>query len=93
MWEKYADQGLVIVGVNLDNKVEDAHQFLKEYPAQFDVVYDSDKSLAKEFDVVAMPSSFLIGRDGEVRAAHLGFKVKLQDEYEAAIVEALRQEH
>jgi len=36
-----------------------------------------------------MPSSYIIGRDGDIVTRHLGFKVKKQDEYEAILVEAL----
>jgi peroxiredoxin len=36
-----------------------------------------------------MPSSYVIGRDGEIITRHLGFKVKRQDEYEAVLREAL----
>jgi peroxiredoxin len=36
-----------------------------------------------------MPSTYIIGRDGEIHAKHFGFKVKKQDEYEAVISEAL----
>lgn len=37
-----------------------------------------------------MPSSFVFNRNGELVARHLGFKVKKQDEYEALLVNALR---
>ena len=36
-----------------------------------------------------MPSSYIVDRQGKIAATHLGFKVKKQDEYEAAIREAL----
>ena len=87
--DKYGEDGLVIIGVNLDRERTAADEFLAEFPARFSIVYDETKELAKEFGVVAMPSSYLIGRDGEIRKRHYGFKVKKQDEYEAAIVEAL----
>lgn len=90
MHDKYAEQGLVIVGVNLDMEQSDAAKFLEEYPAEFAIVYDADKQLARQFDVVAMPSSYVFGRDGQIAARHMGFKVKQQDEYEALIVEALQ---
>jgi cytochrome c biogenesis protein CcmG/thiol:disulfide interchange protein DsbE len=90
MHSKYAGEGLVIVGVNLDMERADAERFLAEYPADFTVVYDSNQELARRFEVVAMPSSYVIGRDGQVVARHMGFKVKQQDDYEALIVEALR---
>ncbi len=89
MQAKYGDDGLVIVGVNLDRSRSDAEAFLAEYPADFEIVYDTDASLAREYGVQAMPSSIVFGRDGSVRERHMGFKVRQQDEYEAAIVAAL----
>ena len=90
MHAKYADDGLVIIGVNLDNDAESAQEFLAEFPADFKIYYDTEKELARKFGVQAMPSTYIIGRDGEIHAKHFGFKVKQQDEYEAVIVDALR---
>ena len=92
MHRKYAGQGLVIIGVNVDREPDDAARFLQMYPAQFEIRYDSDGILAREYDVQGMPTSFVIGRDGRLSARHHGFKVKRQHEYEAAIVAALEQE-
>lgn len=92
MHAKYEDQGLVIIGVNLDHSEEDAAAFLAEFPADFQIHYDREMHLAQKFEVQAMPSSYVIGRTGEVKARHLGFKVKRQDEYEAVLVEALNEE-
>lgn len=89
MHDKYAADGLVIIGVNLDNEPADAAEFLAEFPASFGIHYDRDKALAEQFEVMAMPSSYIIGRDGQVFKRHLGFKVREQDEYEAAIAAAL----
>ena len=80
MHDKYADQGLVIVGVNLDMERSAADEFLQEFPPKFMIHFDESKELAKEFGVVAMPSSYLVGSDGEIRKRHYGFKVKKQDE-------------
>ena len=91
MHQRYAEKGLVIIGVNLDADVEDAKGFLADYPAEFRIHFDTDAVLAEEYGVEAMPSSFVIGRDGEIRARHLGFKVKQQNEYEAILVEALAE--
>ena len=60
MQQKYADDGLIIIAVNLDNNSTDAVKFLRDYPAKFRIVYDTDKELAREYGVQAMPSSFLI---------------------------------
>lgn len=92
MQTKYHDDGLVIVAVNVDNDLADAKRFLADYPPGFQIHFDENKSLAREYEVVAMPSSFLIGRDGQIVEKHLGFKVLKQDEYEAAIRAALKTE-
>ncbi len=89
MHGKYEDDGLVIIGVNLDQERSEADAFLDEFPASFRIHFDDTKDLAREFDVVAMPSSYLINRNGDLVKRHFGFKVKQQDEYEAAIVAAL----
>lgn len=89
MQAKYAAEGLVIIGVNLDNDNASATEFLAEFQPDFKIVYDLDKDLAREYDVVAMPTSYVINRDGSLRKRHLGFKVKLQSEYEAEIIAAL----
>lgn len=89
MQARYGDDGLVVVGVNVDEDPAAAEAFLMEYPADFEIFYDTGGALANQYDLPGMPSSFVIGRDGELAASHLGFKVKKQDEYEAAIVAAL----
>ncbi len=92
MHAKYAEQGLVVIGVNMDANQKDAAAFLEDYPAAFKIHYDTEAILAREFGVEAMPSSFVIGRDGQIKARHLGFKVKRQDEYEAILVDALGEQ-
>jgi thiol-disulfide isomerase/thioredoxin len=89
MQEKYGDDGLVIIGVNMDSDATEADSFLQNYPAEFEIIYDPDGGLAREYEVIAMPTSYIIGRDGEVITRHLGFKVKRQDEYEAVLMESL----
>lgn len=91
MHETYRDDGLVIIGVNLDMERSEAERFLEEFPPKFRIHFDESKELAQQFDVVGMPSSYVIGRDGEIVNRHFGFKVKKQDEYEAAIVAALNE--
>lgn len=90
MQRKYGDDGLVVIGINEDNAAEDAEAFLQSFPVSFRIVADRDGALAREFDLVAMPSSYVIGRDGELALHHLGFKTAKQDEYEAALRRLLR---
>ena len=85
------EQGLQIVGVNLDENIEDAKTFLAKYPANFEIKADVSKQCAKDFEVKAMPSSYIIDRKGIVHHIHLGFKPGEADEIKV-IVEKLLSE-
>jgi len=89
MHEKYADQGLTIIAVNVDKERRLAEQFLRETPARFKLHYDPEGRLAEAFGVQAMPSSFMLDADGNVLATHYGFKLANTEEYEQAIRSAL----
>jgi thiol-disulfide isomerase/thioredoxin len=89
MLELYADDGLTIVSVNLDAGRDEAAGFLAETPARFDVIYDPEGRIARKYDVIGMPSSYLIGRDGELIETHIGFRRHEAPEYEAMIRQAL----
>lgn len=89
MQEKYAGSGLVIIAINMDAEASEAQAFLDNYPANFKIINDPGGDIARSYDVIAMPSSYVIGRDGSLIKTHLGFKVKKQSEYESVLLEAL----
>ena len=92
MQAKYGPRGFSIVGINVDQKREDADKFLASTPANFLVGYDTTGKVAEAYQPKGMPTSFLIGADGKVRAVHVGFKdgqrADLEREIEAALAAA-----
>jgi len=89
MQERYAEDGLVIIAINLDRDQADAKRFLEKYPASFSVVFDADAEYARQYEVEVMPSSIVLTREGDVLARHSGFKTGKQQEYEQVLVHAL----
>ena len=71
---EFKDKGLQIVGINMDENAGDAKAFLAKTPAQLTIVADTSTQCAKDFDVKAMPSSYLIDRKGVVHHVHQGFR-------------------
>lgn len=82
---RYAGQGLVIIGVNVDADRAEAERFRREVPIEFDVIYDSDGALATHFGVEAMPSSFVFDRSGQLAHRLLGFREARRDEHESRL--------
>ncbi len=72
--KSYREQGLVVLGVNIDNDAAAARKFLKDLPVSFAVVNDAEKQVAKAYAPPTMPSSYLIDRQGKVHVVHAGFR-------------------
>lgn len=89
MHNKYADDGLVVVGINVDAEYADAQRFLDSYPVDFAIKFDPEGTLAQQFSVSGMPNSYLYGRDGELLATHVGFTTGDAEPLERRIRKAL----
>lgn len=87
--QKYGDKGLVILAVNVDEKVAAMNDFLKDHPVKFTIVHDATKKLVGTANIASMPTSFLIGKDGKVVAIHKGFHGKETAKEYVAEVEKL----
>ena len=89
MQAKYGARGFTVIGVNVDQKREDADKFLASTPAKFTVGYDTSGKVAEVYQPKGMPTSYLIGADGKVRAVHVGFKDSQREQIEREIQSAL----
>lgn len=92
MLTQYEKQGLVVITVNVDKERQLAETFLSEVPALFPVVFNPSGSIAKKYDILGMPSSFLIDRNGQIHAVHTGFFKKKIKFYENEIVALLKEQ-
>jgi len=74
--QKYGAKGLVILAVNVDEKIAAMQDILKDHPVQINILHDATKKLVGTANIASMPTSFLIGKDGKVVAIHKGFHGK-----------------
>jgi thiol-disulfide isomerase/thioredoxin len=88
----YAARGLVIVAVSVDEKPAAYARFVERQRPPFATLLDERQRLVQAVQVPAMPTSYLIGRDGRVRSVHQGFhgaasERTLREEIEALLSE------
>lgn len=82
---RYKPSELTVVTINVDKQRRDADRFLQQNPAGFAVAYDPAGESAKRFALKTMPSSFLIGPDGQVLWTHRGFTLDQRPELDRQI--------
>lgn len=61
-WRKYKDQGVVFVGVNVQDSVEDAQSFVDEFGLTYPSIRDTDLKLWTQFGVRGLPETFFVDR-------------------------------
>lgn len=71
---EFKDKGLKVIGINLDENLEDAKAFLAKHLVNFPILVDESKQCAQDFGVIAMPSTYIIDKRGFVRHIHRGFR-------------------
>jgi peroxiredoxin len=73
LWKKYQQQGLVVLAVAAD--AGDASRlvdYLQSMGYTFPVVLDSDAKVRQRYEVQALPTTYIIGRDGRFVGRVLG---------------------
>ncbi len=91
LYDRYARVGFRLLGVNIDDNRQQAIRMVEELDVSFPVLFDSEKSVSKEYQVEAMPVTVLVDRDGKVRYVHHGYQPGYEQHYLTEIRELLRE--
>jgi cytochrome c biogenesis protein CcmG, thiol:disulfide interchange protein DsbE len=85
-WRTYRDRGVVVVGVDMQDTTEAAQTFIGRFGLTFPNAPDTGGKVAVDYGVYGVPETFFVGRDGVIRAKHVG---ALTDDVIRATVEPL----
>lgn len=77
-YQKYKDQGFVVLGADVDDLSSDANEFIKENKLTYPIVRYTSADATKDFGTKRMPESFLIDREGNVVALQ---RYQIDDEW------------
>lgn len=75
--DKYADKGLVIVGVHapefeFEKNRENVTNAVEEFEIKYPVAQDNDMETWRAFDNMYWPAKYLVDKDGLIRYTHFG---------------------
>jgi thiol-disulfide isomerase/thioredoxin len=89
--QRYEPLGFTLLGVNVEENSSDAVNWLKDRPVSFPILFDPDNGVSKLYDVVAMPSTVIVDREGNVRFLHHGYQAGYEDQYQDQIRALMRE--
>ena len=85
-WEKFKDRGVVMIGIDIQDKEEEARKFLAQFKYTFPNAPDPLGHVSVDYGVYGVPETFFIDRAGRIRWKHVG---SLTDELLAERIETL----
>jgi peroxiredoxin len=85
MKQSLPGENFELVAINLDEQREDAVRFLEKYPVSYTVLFDPEGKSATDWQIKAMPTSFLIDAQGNIVREWAGFQPSHLEEIENEI--------
>jgi len=89
--DRYKDLGFTLLGINVEEEPDRARAMLKDIPVNFPILFDNQNKVSQQYNLIAMPSSIFIDRDGNIRYFHAGYLPGDEKEYEKFIKNLVRE--
>jgi cytochrome c biogenesis protein CcmG, thiol:disulfide interchange protein DsbE len=71
-WQKYRDQGVMIVGLDYQDREAEARAFIQRFGKTFPNGPDNGSKIAIAYGVYGVPETFFIDHTGRIYAKHIG---------------------
>jgi len=71
-WRKYKDQGLMVVGVDIQDKEANAREFMRRFNFTFPNGPDPGSKISIDYGVYGVPETFFIDQQGRIIYKHVG---------------------
>jgi peroxiredoxin len=91
IYSKYKPMGFQMVAINVESDKADAERFLGKTPVNFPILFDPDNKVSGSYGVNAMPTTFLVDRQGRLRWQHRAYKPGDEAKYIEQIRAMLRE--
>lgn len=71
-WQRVKDQGVVFLGVDIQDTEEAARRFVQEFGITYPNGRDPNNRIAIDFGVYGIPETFFIDKEGRITYKHIG---------------------
>lgn len=71
--KEYDPEDFQVIAINLDQSPEEARDFLQKFPVDYTILSELTGKTQRAYNLVGLPSSFLIDQKGEVIGSFQGF--------------------
>jgi len=81
IYEEWSDKGLVVLTINIGESPSQVEKFMESQQLSLPVLLDTKQATAREYNIVGIPTTFFIDKDGIIQEKIIGaFQSKTQIE-------------
>jgi cytochrome c biogenesis protein CcmG/thiol:disulfide interchange protein DsbE len=71
-WRGYRERGVVVMGVDIQDKRDAAQKFVEDFGLTFPIAQDLKGTVSVDYGVYGVPETFFVDRQGRIRVKHVG---------------------
>ena len=71
-WRAYRDKGVVVLGVDIQDKPEAARKFIDQFSLTFPNALDPAGKVSVDYGVYGVPETYVVDRKGTILYRHVG---------------------
>lgn len=72
VWQRHKGEGLEVIAVNAGQDKAAVAAFIKKIGVTYPALLDESAAISKQYGVLALPTTYFVGRDGRIRTKVLG---------------------
>ncbi len=66
IWKKYKNSDVVLIGINVQDSLEDTESYVDEFKITFPIIMDMDGSISIDYGVTGIQVTFLLNSEGRI---------------------------
>jgi peroxiredoxin len=82
--QEYKDKGVIVIGVDISEPESTVRQYIQQGGFSWIIVLDSTAKVARDYQIVAIPTSYFLDKEGIIKAVNVGPMTKRAMEAELA---------
>ena len=88
--KKLEGENFAVIGISLDEDTENVKPFIEKENIKHTIVYGANSSVGQDYKVRAIPSFFILDKQGVVKKQYSGYYPGLEKEWELEINNLLK---
>ena len=72
VWQRHQSEGMAVLAVNAGQDAAAIAAFIQKIGVTYPALLDENTAIAQQYGVIALPTTFFVGKDGKIRSKMLG---------------------